>query len=83
MHRRARPSAGASVSRNGPHRVFLVERMGKAFERPIPVRYIIPPGAGPVFVRRGKNGEPLAIFVEASSSEEALRLYIASALAQP
>lgn len=55
--------------------VYLVEERGYTFERPRRCRYQLPPGLR-MRTLRDRSGAPIAVYVRASSPQEALRAYI-------
>jgi hypothetical protein len=57
--------------------VFLVEEWGVTYERPRRSRYYLSPGVR-VHTVRDRSGAPIAVYVRASSPQEALALYIAT-----
>ncbi len=56
--------------------VFLVEERGYTFERPRRARYVLPDGTR-VHTVRDRSGAPIAVYVRASTPQEALATYIA------
>lgn len=60
---------------DGPDSVFLVEERGHTYERPKRSRYCLPPGQR-VHIVRDRSGAPRAVYVRASSPQEALSTYI-------
>jgi|FLYL01.1.fsa_nt_gi hypothetical protein len=61
----------------GELNVYLVEEWGVTYERPRRSRYYLPSGAR-VHTVRDRSGAPIAVYVRASSPQEALALYIAT-----
>lgn len=72
---------GAPLPKRGHARedapsVYLVEQWGYTYEWPRRTRYYLPPGVT-VHTVRDRSGAPIAVYVRASSPQEALALYIA------
>jgi|GEM_PF-3094817 len=66
---------------SAPLSVYLVEERGYTFERPRRCRYELPPQVRMRTVR-DRWGAPLAVYVRASSPQEALHIYIEAVLAE-
>lgn len=61
--------------------VYLVEERGCTFDQPRRCRYQLPPGVRMRTIR-DRSGAPIAVYVRASSPQEALRAYIQMVLAE-